>query len=134
LALCNNNVWPHACVFLLAPLQARHVLLPGRPPLPYHVLSINTGIEPAAAGVPGAAQHATPVKPIDQFAARLHGLLGRLPPDRPLALAVVGGGAGGVELALALAFRLQQERRRSGCVLLDTVECVVRASDRVAAH
>lgn len=77
--------------------------------------------------MPGAAQLATPVKPIDQFAARLDALLARLQPDRPLVLAVVGGGAGGVELALALAFRLQQERRRTSCTLLDTVECVVLA-------
>ena len=40
------------------------MLLRGRPPLPYDVLSLNMGITPALSIVPGAAQHTTPVKPI----------------------------------------------------------------------
>jgi selenide,water dikinase len=46
--------------------QARRVLFPSRPSLRYDVLSIDTGITPAAATVPGAAQHTTAVKPIDK--------------------------------------------------------------------
>ena len=46
-------------------LQARRVLLQGRPSLPYDVLSLNLGITPALSAVPGAAQHTTPVKPIN---------------------------------------------------------------------
>ena len=45
-------------------LHARRVLLAGRPPLRYDVLSLNLGITPALSMVPGAAQHTTPVKPI----------------------------------------------------------------------
>jgi selenide,water dikinase len=41
------------------------VLLQGRPSLPYDVLSLNLGITPALSAVPGAAQHTTPVKPIN---------------------------------------------------------------------
>lgn len=40
------------------------MLLRGRPALPYDVLSLNLGITPALSTVPGAAEHATPVKPI----------------------------------------------------------------------
>lgn len=44
--------------------RGRRVLLTGRPPLPYDVLSLNLGITPTLSTVPGAAQHTTPVKPI----------------------------------------------------------------------
>jgi selenide,water dikinase len=47
--------------------------------------------------------------------ARLDSLLARCRAwERPLSLAVVGGGAGGVELALALQHRLEQERLAAG--------------------
>lgn len=88
--------------------------------MPYDVLSINIGITPAASSVPGAAQHTTPVKPIDKFVARFGHLLERVAASaQPLTLAVVGGGAGGVELALALAYRLQQERAKPGAPPLE---------------
>jgi NADH dehydrogenase FAD-containing subunit len=47
-------------------MQGRRVVLQGRPPLSYDVLSINVGITPSALLVPGAQEHATAVKPIDR--------------------------------------------------------------------
>lgn len=57
--------------------QARRVLLPSRPAVAYDVLSIDVGISPAAAAVPGAAAHTTPVKPIDKCVTMwlLHGCM-----------------------------------------------------------
>jgi len=54
---------------LLPPLapQAKRVLLEGRPPIAYDVLSVNVGITPAATAVPGALHFATPVKPIARW-------------------------------------------------------------------
>ena len=46
--------------------QAKRVLLKGRPPFAYDVLSVNVGITPAATAVPGALDFATPVKPISR--------------------------------------------------------------------
>jgi len=34
--------------------------------------------------------------------------------DKPMRITVVGGGAGGVEVALSLQFRLEEERRALG--------------------
>lgn len=51
---------------LLRLLQAKRVLLKGRPTFAYDVLSINVGITPAATAVPGALEFATPVKPISR--------------------------------------------------------------------
>jgi len=46
--------------------QAQQIRLRGRPHIGYDVLSLNVGITPATAWVPGAVEHATPVKPIDR--------------------------------------------------------------------
>src|SRR6478609_7477631 len=50
-------------------LALKRVLLAGRPPLAYDILSLDIGSRPKQADVAGSAQHATPVKPIDGFAA-----------------------------------------------------------------
>jgi selenide,water dikinase len=82
-----------------------------RPPIDYDVLSINIGSTPNTRITPGAAVFAVPVKPINQFNQRWLQLLQRLEQaDRPLHVAVVGGGAGGVELILAIHHRLHREQ------------------------
>src|SRR5688572_8035307 len=50
-------------------LAARVVLFANRPPVRYDVLSIDIGSTPNAS-VPGAAEHAVAVKPIDRFLGR----------------------------------------------------------------
>jgi len=80
----------------------------------YDLLSINTVSRPNTLEVPGAAEWAVPVKPIDRFLVRWDALVRRVPahPGR-FRVAVVGGGAGGVELALASRQRLSDELARA---------------------
>jgi selenide,water dikinase len=85
---------------------ARHVTCRGHPPIRYDLLSLDIGSTPRHDDVPGAAEHATAVKPIARFAQRWEALLDRTRDLGHLRLAVVGGGAGGVELALAAHHRL----------------------------
>jgi selenide,water dikinase len=87
------------------------VLCRNRPPVPYDRLSINIGSTPQLASVLGAAEHAVPVKPIHQFNQRWLALLGRVQRHTHgvLRIAVVGAGAGGVELLLAMQYRLRLE-------------------------
>lgn len=81
---------------------ARRVACRDRPPLRYDLLSINTGATPSL-DVPGAADHAVPVKPIARFLERWRALRERVAArDGPTRIGVVGGGAGGVELLLAI--------------------------------
>lgn len=77
---------------------ARTITVPGRPDVLFDLLSIDIG------GIPAMPDHGgLPVKPIGSFLARLELLESTLPEDARIA--IVGGGPGGVELALALADR-----------------------------
>ena len=84
---------------------ARQVLLQGRPPLRYDVASVDIGIGSGLPDVPGFADHATAAKPLGDYAAAWKGFVARgLAFPR---VVVIGGGLGGVELALASAHRLR---------------------------
>src|ERR1700732_2335654 len=82
------------------------LLCEAHPPIRYDVLSIDIGSAPRSDDVPGAAEHAIAVKPIDRFAARWEALLARARDMPRLRLAVVGGGAGGGGVALSAHTRL----------------------------
>jgi len=92
-------------------LAARRVLCRGRPPVPYDLLSLDTGSRPNTGDVPGAAEHAIPVKPIDGFLARFAGVRARARAGQSRHVLLVGGGAGGVELLLSVEHRLRQEAK-----------------------
>ncbi|MEX2644045.1 MAG: selenide, water dikinase SelD [Acetobacterales bacterium] len=95
-------------------LPARTVQCRDHPPVPYDLLSIDIGSRPDLS-VPGAAEHAVPVKPIDRFLERWEGLHQRvLASSGPVRIGIVGTGAGGVELALAVQHRLRRELAASG--------------------
>ena len=88
----------------------KRVLLEGRPPLAYDMVSLDVGITPALAAIEGAAEHGIAVKPIGSFLAKFDALLARCrEPEGPRRIAVLGGGAGGVELLLSVRTRLLAE-------------------------
>jgi selenide, water dikinase len=95
---------------------AGKVLCRHRPPVPYDRLSINIGSTPRLSGVAGAADFAVPVKPITRFNERWLALLARVQAHTQgaLRIAVVGAGAGGVELLLAMQHRLRRELQALG--------------------
>ena len=96
----------------------RTVQLQDRPDLQYDTLSINVGATPDLS-VPGAAEFSTPVKPIAHFWPRWLQVRDRLlASDQPQTIALVGGGAGSVELALSMAHRLQKAKARHRVMLV----------------
>ena len=96
-------------------LGAGRVRCRDRPPVPYDRLSVNIGSTPQMTNVAGAAEYAVPVKPINGFDARWRLLLDRVRKHAGITrIAVVGGGAGGVELTLAMQYRLRNELRGLG--------------------
>lgn len=91
------------------------VLCRSRPPVPYDQLSINIGSTPRMNQIPGADDHAVPVKPIHRFNDRWQTLIERVTHHAGATrIAVVGGGAGGVELLLAMQYRLRNELAELG--------------------
>lgn len=94
-------------------LASKQVLQRAGAPLTYDILSVDVGIESDMATIPGAASHALPVKPVHGLLARWDVLKARMQ-MAPAAshLAVIGGGAAGVELVLAMAARLRKEAAR----------------------
>ncbi len=99
-------------------LTAKMVICNNRPPVPYDVLSINIGSTPRVDEVPGADQFTTPVKPINNFVNRWEKLSQRIM-EKPgkHRIGVVGAGAAGVEVLLAMQYRVKQmldQRARSG--------------------
>lgn len=95
--------------------HSKKVICRSRPDVPYDLLSVNIGSSPRVSDVQGASEHAVPVKPINGFNQRWLALLSQLENhDGPLSVAVVGAGAGGVELTLAMQFRLRNELKKRG--------------------
>lgn len=83
----------------------------GQPPVRFHVLSLDIGSMPSQT----PPKYAIPVKPISQFAQQYQGLQEtiRQYSHKKFVLSVVGGGAGGIELALAAHYQLQQQPSNS---------------------
>jgi selenide,water dikinase len=95
-------------------LADRRIACRSRPAVAYDLLSIDIGSTPNAS-VPGAEAYAIPVKPIDGFLQRWEQLVARVVARAaPTRVAVVGGGAGGVELLLSAQHRLRALLAESG--------------------
>ena len=116
-------------------LAERKVLCANRPPVPYDLLSFNIGSTPNTEQVPGAREHAIPVKPIDGFLRRFEALKARvLARKGRTRLVVVGAGAGGVELLLSTERRLQREVARAGFDPSGLTFTIVSDGDLLPAH
>ena len=114
LAVFASARFVHAEVTALDP-ATRELHFDHRPSIPYDLLSLNTGSTPGTQGVPGAKDFAVPVKPIAGFLPRWKGLLDRVASlDETPRIAVVGAGAGGVELTLAMQYRLRNHFKALG--------------------
>jgi pyridine nucleotide-disulfide oxidoreductase family protein len=75
----------------------------------YDVLSLDVGLQPSLEGARGADRHAVLVRPLERLVKGWTDVLVRAREGGIGAVTVVGGGAAGVELALAMEHRLRQE-------------------------
>lgn len=106
---------------------------------PFDLVSIDIGSAPAMDTVPGVAEQAVGIKPIPFFLEYWRQLQdGLAAVERPLHLVVVGGGAGGVEAVLAMAYRLRIVSSSVKCSLVTGGELLPgysrRTAQRMARH
>ena len=89
-------------------LNNQRVLRKNGPAIHFDILSLNIGIALALDTVGGFAEFAIPAKPMAQFAQRWNDFIGIVKANEfTPKIVVLGGGVGGVELALAMKYRLQ---------------------------
>lgn len=81
-------------------LKGSRLILAQHPSLSFDFLSLNAGSQPRRDHVPGAADYAQPVKPTGAFLDHWDKVRKRA--REGMRLVLVGGGAGGVELALSM--------------------------------
>ena len=89
---------------------AARIHVPGRPPIAYDIASLDVGVMSAMSDLPGFDRYAVPAKPLGTLAAAWERFVAD-PPERP-AMAVIGAEVAGVELALAMAWRLRRHTPR----------------------
>ncbi|WP_020694630.1 selenide, water dikinase SelD [Reyranella massiliensis] len=113
----------------------RQILLKNRPPVAYDFLSVDVGSSPSVEALPGAADHATPVKPIAELGRRWLAFLERVKDwQGSLRIAVIGGGAGGVELALAIDHRLRAIAHHAAVAVTLVTKGEILSGQAVAAR
>ena len=82
----------------------------GRPPVPYDVLSINTGSTPVFDPAFELQRDVIPVKPVSEFLMHWAALKARVLAEPSRRIGIVGAGAGGIELLLSMQYALAKEK------------------------
>jgi selenide,water dikinase len=96
-------------------LVRKRVVLGGGPFIPFDILSLDIGSAPNKRSVPGALANATSVKPMDGFLVRFETTRRRILSKLGQAsICVVGAGAAGVEMLLAIEGRLRRDMKDAG--------------------
>ncbi|OUL24360.1 selenide, water dikinase SelD [Nostoc sp. RF31YmG] len=91
-------------------LKNNKVICANRPAVDFDVLSVDIGSTPAKISVSEAAEYVIPAKPVSKLLQHWYQLLEIVGenPQEPISIAIAGGGAGGVELALSMQAHLRQ--------------------------
>ena len=80
--------------------------LKNRPAIEFDAVSIDIGSTPNQ-NIEGSAEFTTPIKPISEFYQRWNNIQQQAQQNKIKSLAVIGGGAGSVEVIMSIAFKLQ---------------------------
>lgn len=90
-------------------LESKKVLLKGRSALAFDAVSVNTGSTPRMDNVPGAETFAIGSKPVPDLLCKWDSIIAQAAGGSKQRIAIVGGGAGGVEIALCMKRRLGEK-------------------------
>jgi selenide,water dikinase len=96
--------------------RAARTITVGTRTIAYDLASIDIGITSDLPDLKGFSDHGVPAKPLGPYATRWAAYLAG---DGPAAIAVIGAGVGGVELAMAMAFALREKGRPARITVID---------------
>ena len=110
--------------------KARLIQLPDRAPIAYDIASINIGITSELPQLAGFAEHAVAAKPLGPYALKWVNYREKLAAEAgPARIAVLGGGIGGVELAMAMAHALR-DHLDAGITLIERADALPGIGNR----
>lgn len=101
-------------------LKKKNLDLETRNPLSYDVLSVDIGINYRLPGIKGFDQFVLPIKPFKNFISSWDTFLSTLGgPGKKISISLIGAGAAGCELALAINFKLKILKHKPNITLID---------------
>ncbi len=114
-------------------LEKKQVICGDRPPVRFDYLSLDIGSTPSVANIPGAKDHVIPAKPVPEFLTAWQKILDETSknPSRKQDIIIVGGGAGGTELAFNIHHALTQKLTSPNLLALHLVH---RGSELVSGN
>ncbi|MDE2621648.1 MAG: FAD-dependent oxidoreductase [Betaproteobacteria bacterium] len=108
----------------------RHILrLAGGGEIGYDLLSINVGGEINLSLLREAGEQLLPVKPLNEFIQKWQAVVGMASKRKSFSVVVVGGGAAGVELALAVQYALNKQCGKTRVALVASEKGLLAAHD-----
>lgn len=109
--------------------RAKTITVPGRPPIAYDVASIDIGITTEMPDLPGFADHAIPAKPLGRFASQWAAFR-----ETGGAVAVIGAGVAGAELAMAMAHAMRMRGHDAPVHLIDRSDALSEVGPQARAR
>ena len=106
--------------------DAKRITLDQRPPISYDFASINVGAVSAMPEIPGYNSFVTPAKPLDGLACAWTDFLAKASEKSLSNIVVLGGGAAGIELSLAMAHRLRSHNIKGHIRIIEAGPVVIR--------
>ncbi len=110
-------------------LKKNIVLCDGRPPVPFDVLSLDIGSAPSE--IPDGHESVLPVKPINSFYEYFKNSESYSDQGQSRTVGIVGGGAGGVELAFAIKHRFMNTLNGTDEAVSNTEVVIITADDSI---
>ncbi len=119
-------------------LENQQIHCVNHPDFHYDVLSIDIGSSPDMSSTPGAKEYTQGVKPVDGFLAYWERIQARVldakQRDQALNIALVGAGASGVEVSLAMQHALKKKLKAAQKDVQITFHIVSATSDILPSH
>lgn len=101
--------------------ENRRIQIGGRADIGYDIASIDVGITSDMPALPGFLDHGIPAKPLGIFAKRWAAYRER---GEDAAIAVIGGGVAGVELAMAMRHALGTRQKPATITVIDAAQAL----------